>query len=185
MNWFDILKTTDPFFVAIDEMVSYWENLHDWYEHIWNQIKRMKNDPVYAGEMQTLVGASEFKDSQQGAFRQQGESVEDKKGVAQHHIDKLTQMRDTNAIRDFYYYLKTHLRNSQQLEDTNNMIYNVLRNEKPAGMRGWFSRLDIPKPPEMPTYDSIEKHTQRLEELFLVYVPGKKQGHMGKWVQRR
>lgn len=185
MNWFDILKTTDPFFVAIDEMVSYWENLHDWYEHIWNQIKRMKNDPVYAGEMQTLVGASEFKDSQQGAFRQQGESVEDKKGVAQHHIDKLTQMRDTNAIRDFYYYLKTHLRNSQQLEDTNNMIYNVLRNEKPAGMRGWFSRLDIPKPPEMPTYDSIEKHTQRLEELFLVYVPGEKQGHMGKWVQRR
>ena len=185
MNWFDILKTTDPFFLAIDEMVSYWENLHDWYEHIWNQIKRMKNDPVYAGEMQTLVGASEYTGSTQGAWPQRGESVEEKKGVAQHHIDKLTQMRDTNAFRDFYYYLKTHLRNSKQLEDTNNMIYNVLRKEKPAGMRGWFSKLDIPKPPEMPTYDSIKQHTQRLEELFLHYIPGKKEGDKGKWVEGR
>ena len=184
MNWFDILKTTDPFFLAIDEMVSYWENLHDWYEHIWNQIKRMKNDPVYIGEMQALVGATEFTDSQQGPFPQGPGSVEEHKGMAQKHIDKLTRIRDTNAFRDFYYYLQNHLKESQRLEDMNNMIYNVLRNEKPAGMRGWFSKLDIPKPPEMPTYDSIKLHLLRLEDLFLHYIPGKKEGEMGKWVQR-
>jgi len=44
--------------------------------------------------------------------------------------------------------------------------------------------LDIPKPPEMPTYDSIKLHLLRLEDLFLHYIPGKKEGEMGKWVQR-
>ena len=185
MNWFDILKTTDPFFVAIDEMISYWESLHDWYEHIWNQIGRMKNDPVYAGEMQVLVGAAKISDSKQGQFSQGSANVEERKGIAQENIDKLIQMRDTNAFRDFYYYLQNFIKTSQRMKDVNDMIYNVLRNEKPAGMRGWFSKLNVPKPPEMPTYDSVMQHAQRLEEFFLNYIPGKKEGEMGRWVQGR
>ena len=172
MSWFDILKTKDPFFMAIDEMVSFWESLHDWYEHIWNQIGRMKNDPVYSGEMQNLVSPRHTM------------SVQMRKTKAQEHIDTLTQFRDANSFGDFYYYLKRFDKDRNLMKDVLDMIYNILKKEKPAGVRGWFTNLNIPKPPEIPTSENIAQHTQRLEEFFLHHIPGKKEGE-GRWVQRR
>ena len=158
MNWFDILKTTDPFFVAIDEMISYWESLHDWYEHIWNQIGRMKNDPVYAGEMQNLVNPRHTM------------SVQMRETKAQEHIDKLTVFRDTNAFGDFYYYLKQFDKDRNLMKDVLDMIYNILKKEKPAGVRGWFMNLNIPKPPEIPTSEKNRTtRTKTRRVLFELY----------------